>query len=41
MPAAFATATRCIVWFVDPPVASTPTMAFTTDFSLTTRPSGV
>ena len=41
MPAAAAMATRCTVWLVDPPVASSATTPLTTDFSSTTRASGV
>ena len=41
MPAALAMATRWMVWLVDPPVASSPTMALTTAFSSTTWAIGV
>ncbi len=36
-PAAWAMATRCRVWLVDPPVAISPTIALTMLFSSTTR----
>ena len=38
MPAAAAIETRCIVWFVEPPVASRATTPLTTAFSSTTWP---
>ena len=40
MPAAAAIATRCMVWFVEPPVASSATIAFTSARSSTSSPSG-
>ncbi len=41
MPAAAAIATRCIVWLVEPPVASSATHALTIAFSSTMCPTGV
>ena len=41
MPAAAAMATRCRVWLVEPPVASSATQALTIAFSSTTSPTGV
>ena len=41
MPAAAAIATRCIVWLVEPPVASSATTPLTTTFSSTSSPIGV
>nr|BFE77907.1 hypothetical protein GCM10020093_005080 [Planobispora longispora] len=38
--AAAAMATRCMVWLVEPPVASSATQALTIAFSSTTRPTG-
>ena len=40
MPAARAIATRCMVWLVEPPVASRPTTPLTIARSSTTRPIG-
>ncbi len=40
MPAAAAIETRCIVWLVEPPVASRATIALTSARSSTTRPIG-
>ena len=39
MPAQCAMAIRCIVWFVLPPVANKPTVAFTMAFSSTIEAS--
>ena len=41
MPAARAIATRCMVWLVEPPVASSATHPLTMAFSSTTSPTGV
>ena len=41
IPAAAATAIRCRVWLVEPPVASSATTALTIAFSSITRPIGV
>ncbi len=41
IPAARAIATRCIVWLVEPPVASSATQPLTTAFSSTIFPTGV
>ena len=41
MPAARAIATRCSVWFVEPPVASRATQPLTMAFSSTILPTGV
>ena len=41
IPAARAIATRCSVWFVEPPVASSATMPLTIAFSSITWPIGV
>ena len=41
MPAARAIATRCIVWLVEPPLASSATQALTIAFSSTTSPIGI
>ena len=41
MPAAAAIATRCIVWLVDPPVASSATTPLTNAFSSRIRETGV
>ena len=41
MPAARAMATRCIVWLVEPPLASSATHALTIAFSSTILPIGV
>jgi hypothetical protein len=40
MPAARATATKWIVWLVEPPVASSATIALTIPRSSTSRPIG-
>ncbi len=41
MPAARAIATRCRVWLVEPPLASSATHALTIAFSSTSSPTGV
>ncbi len=41
IPAARAIATRCSVWFVEPPLASSATQALTIAFSSTISPIGV
>ncbi|MNP36499.1 hypothetical protein D3C76_1298970 [compost metagenome] len=41
MPAARAIATMCMVWLVEPPVASRATIPLTTTFSSTILPSGI
>lgn len=41
MPAAAAIATRCSVWFVDPPVASSATTPLTNARSSSSSPIGV
>ena len=41
MPAARAIATRCSVWLVEPPLASSATQALTIAFSSTISPIGV
>ncbi|MNC30082.1 hypothetical protein D3C75_783560 [compost metagenome] len=41
MPAARAIATRCMVWLVEPPVASNATMPLTTTFSSIILPMGI
>ena len=41
MPAALAIATRCMVWLVEPPVASSATQPLTIAVSSTISPIGV